>query len=552
MRNEEKENKITKINDVELNDFMVYLVSVLGYSPKTRDSYGEDIADFLLFLQDREVDKKDIDRSLIREYMLDLKMRGLASSSIKRYLSSLKHFYLYLYRYKGYKDNPFETVHSPKQEKKLPSFLSEAEINDFLDSNMTRTDELAIRDQAILELMFASGLRLSETINLKIVDIDYDQRTLRIFGKGSKERIVPFSNTAKNAMQEYQRTLRQKLLLDKKDEGIFFLNSRGEKLTPRGLEYLVSSAARKSGFELKIHPHMLRHTFATELLNNGADLRTIQELMGHESISTTSIYTHVTFEDLKKTYERCFPKATSNMEDTEMDKAYVIFDFNGTMFFDDDKHVVSWKDFAKDKFNYDLHDDEFAHHIHGRNNADILTYLSGKTFTNEEVLQLATEKEHYYQKLCEADLENLHLVDGLEEFLNLLKENNIPVAIATASMKPNVDWYIKTFNLYRWFNKETIIYDDGTLTKGKPDPMIYLRALKAINAKGERTIVFEDSNSGLLSAYNACIAKVYGVYCNEEKKKKIKSVKQINGLLPNFKEIPEEIYKFLRINVAKE
>lgn len=552
MKKEEKVNKITLIDDIDLKDFMIYLVSVLGYSEKTRDSYGEDIADFLLFLKDEKVEKKDVDRPLIREYLLDLKMKGLSASSIKRYLSSLRHFYLYLYRFKGYEDNPFEMVHSPKQEKKLPSFLSESEINEFLDSNKKRTDFLACRDQAVLELMFASGLRLSETINLKISDIDYSQRTLRILGKGSKERIVPFSKTAKEAMLLYQKTTRQRLLKDKEDDGTFFLNNKGEKLTSRGLEYLVTSAQKKCGFELKVHPHMLRHTFATELLNNGADLRTIQELMGHESISTTSIYTHVTFEDLKKTYERCFPKATQNMEDKEMDKAYVIFDFNGTMFFDDDKHVVSWKDYARDKFNYDLKDEEFPLHIHGHNNADILTYMTGKIFSKEEVLAMATEKEHYYQRLCEEDKENLHLVHGLVEFLDLLKENGIPVAIATASMKPNVDWYIKTFNLYRWFSEKTIIYDDGTLTKGKPDPMIYLRALKALDAKAERTLVFEDAHSGILSAYRAGVGKVIGISCDKEKETKMKQMKELNGILPDFNNIPEEIYKFLGINVAKE
>ena len=307
-------NKIDAINDPDLNDFLIYLKAVVKYSDKTCKSYGQDIADFLLFLKDSNTKKEEVSKERIREYRLEQTIRGLQANSIKRSLSALKHFYLYLHQQKGLKDNPFEIVVSPKKVKKLPSFLSEEEIIDFLNSNKKRTDDLHYRDQAILELMYATGLRCQETVDLKIQDISFDERTLRVKGKGGKERIVPFSIYAKDAVNEYIEKSRKLLLKDKEDLGYLFLNTRGEKLTERGLEKIVASCAKKVGFTLKVYPHMLRHTFATELLNNGCDLRTIQEFLGHSSIQTTSIYTHVSYQDLKKTYDKCFSESNLNIK----------------------------------------------------------------------------------------------------------------------------------------------------------------------------------------------------------------------------------------------
>lgn len=301
-------NKIDAINDPDLNDFLIYLKEVIKYSEKTARSYGQDIADFLIFLKSSNVKKEEVKKDTILEYRLEQTLRGLQANSIKRSLSALKHFYLYLHQHKGVENNPFEIVTSPKKIKKLPSFLSEKEIIDFLNSNKERNDDLRYRDQAILELLYASGLRCQETIDLKINDINFEERTVKILGKGGKERIVPFSIYAKDAIKEYIEKSRLYLLKDKKDEGYLFLNSRGDKLSERGLEKIVDNCAKKAGFTLKVHPHMLRHTFATELLNNGCDLRTIQEFLGHSSIQTTSIYTHVSYQDLKKTYDECFSK----------------------------------------------------------------------------------------------------------------------------------------------------------------------------------------------------------------------------------------------------
>ena len=543
------ENILETCEDPDLKDFLVYLEKILGYSGKTAVSYGYDIASFLLFAKEAKIAKKEVDRNFIRSYLLELNVRGLEKTSIKRAISALRHFYQFLYDQKGYSDNPFETILAPKTKRKLPGFLSHREINDFLNAVADRKDTLARRDQAILELMFASGLRAQETVDLKVQDLALKERTVRIVGKGDKERMVPFSEVAKEALENYLRFERTSLLDQRKtnrtkDDGTLFLNSHGQKLTVRGLEYLVQNAARKADFPLHLHPHMLRHTFATELLDNGADLRVIQELMGHSSINTTSIYTHVTFDDLRKTYEKCFPD-TVIKEEKRMAKA-VVFDFNGTMFFDEDKHIVSWKAYAKSRFGFDLKDEDFIDHVHGHSNNAILKFITGKDFTKEEVLAFAKEKELSYQKLCEEDKDNLHLVSGLVEFLSLLKKGHIKMAIATASMKPNVDWYIKTFHLLDYFDIDNIIYDDGTLTKGKPDPMIYLRAFDRLGIQGKDAIVFEDALSGALSAKRAGAGLIVEVD-DTSRKDKPDLTGIANLVIHDFTKIPQEVLDFLSL-----
>lgn len=537
-------NRIDQVQDEELNQFREYLTGVKGYSDKTSLSYGEDVADFLLYLKKENVSKAKVTTEIIRQYLLELTLRRLEKRSIKRRLSSLRHFYRYLVTYQGFTENPFETISAPRAEKKLPSFFSYEEVCDLLDSNAKREDKLRDRDQAILELLFASGLRCSEIINLTLSSFDFSKQQVRVLGKGKKERIVPFSSVAKDALTKYINGLRGKLLGAKKEEGIVFLNAHGEKLTERGLEYIVSSAAQKAGFPLKIHPHMLRHSFATELLTNGTDLRVIQEFLGHESVSTTAIYTHVSYADLKKTYDSFFPETNTSLPFLE--PKGVIFDFNGTMFFDEDKHVVSWRSFAKRKFNVDIKEEDFPTHIHGHNNREILSYLTGRDVSEEETDQLAIEKEKEYQKYCEEDKKNLHLVKGLPEFLDNLVKHHIPIGIATASRKFNVDWYIKTFDLLKWFKKENIIYDDGTITKGKPDPMIYLKAIKRLGLPAKDIMVFEDSPSGLLSAIRSRAGFVVAIDPPERKE----VIMQINGVkefISDYSFLPSSVCSFLGI-----
>ena len=203
-------------------------------------------------------------------------------------------------------------INSPKPDIAYPKALYEDEIEKLLKANMERTDTLQQRDQAILELLYASGLRASELINLEVGDIDFTNRIIKVLGKGSKERLVPFSQVAKDAMTKYLKNLRATLLMQSNKEELpatFFLNNKGDKLTTRGLEYILKQIEMKTGVFLDLHPHMLRHTFATHLLEHGADLRTIQSMLGHSSISTTQVYTHVTTEAMKYEYMEAHPRA---------------------------------------------------------------------------------------------------------------------------------------------------------------------------------------------------------------------------------------------------
>ncbi len=228
-------------------------------------------------------------------------------------------------------------------------------------------------------------------------------------------------------------------------------------------------------------------------------------------------------------------------------KKAVVFDFNGTMFFDEDKHVISWRVFSKEMFDRDIADEEFSSHIHGFSNDEILPYLAGRKFTKEEVDDYAMRKELIYQRICEEDEEHLHLVSGLEKFLTTLKENNIKIAICTASMRPNVDWYWRTFPLPKWFSFDDIIYDDGTLKRGKPDPEIYLRAFSHLNVKGEDSIVFEDSISGMQAAYAGHVDTIIAIE-PEGQRPEAKELAGVKAVLPDFTKIPSFVYEELGID----
>ena len=309
-------------NSKELSEFQDYLLNVRRYSSNTVSSYSFDICDFTKFIRGLGKIFKDIKVDDVKSWILDLTERQIGKRSIKRKMSSLKSFYAWMYLQKKVDSDPFEYVHSPKATHALPDFFSEKEIDSLLAANEKRTDKLKDRDQALLMLMFASGLRASEVVNLTFNQVDFDSRIMKVSGKGNKDRLVPFTNSAKEAMLNYINGLRKDLL--KEDTKYIFLNSQGNKMTVRGLEYILDEIEAKTGLYGKIHPHMLRHSFATKMLNRGADLRTIQELLGHSSIETTSIYTHVAYENMKETYEKTFPRAKkedSNLDyDEESDK----------------------------------------------------------------------------------------------------------------------------------------------------------------------------------------------------------------------------------------
>lgn len=305
-------------NSKELSEFQDYLLNVRRYSFNTVSSYSFDICDFTKFIRGLGKIFKDIKVDDVKSWILDLTERQIGKRSIKRKMSSLKSFYAWMYLQKKVDSDPFEYVHSPKATHVLPDFFSEKEIDSLLTANEKRTDKLKDRDQALLMLMFASGLRASEVVNLTFNQVDFDNRIMKVSGKGNKDRLVPFTNSAKEAMLNYINGLRKDLL--KEDTKYIFLNSQGNKMTVRGLEYILDEIEAKTGLYGKIHPHMLRHSFATKMLNRGADLRTIQELLGHSSIETTSIYTHVAYENMKETYEKTFPRAKKEDSNPDYDE----------------------------------------------------------------------------------------------------------------------------------------------------------------------------------------------------------------------------------------
>lgn len=305
-------------NSKELSEFQDHLLNVRRYSSNTVISYSFDICDFTKFIRGLGKIFKDIKVDDVKSWILDLTERQIGKRSIKRKMSSLKSFYAWMYLQKKVDSDPFEYVHSPKATHALPDFFSEKEIDSLLTANEKRTDRLKNRDQALLMLMFASGLRASEVVNLTFNQVDFDNRIMKISGKGNKDRLVPFTNSAKEAMLNYINGLRKDLL--KEDTKYIFLNFQGNKMTVRGLEYILDEIEAKTGLYGKIHPHMLRHSFATKMLNRGADLRTIQELLGHSSIETTSIYTHVAYENMKETYEKTFPRAKKEDSNPDYDE----------------------------------------------------------------------------------------------------------------------------------------------------------------------------------------------------------------------------------------
>ena len=296
----------------EIEEFKEYLKYRLNYSDKTITSYEEDVLSFYYFIFAEGVDINDVDLPIIRNYLSTQMQNGISKRTLCRRLSCFRHYYSFLLD-KGYvHDNPFIFVHSPKKDIRYPRALYVEQIDTLFERNRERSDHLMLRDQVILELLYASGVRASEFVNIKMQDIDFHSRTIRIIGKGNKERIVPFSVSASKTMKDYVKNCRPLLLAkNKRDYNLdfFILNDQGKHLTTRGLEYILKNVEKLTGCNYDLHPHLLRHTFATHLLENGLDLRFIQELLGHESLNTTQVYTHVTEEAMKAQFMAYHPRA---------------------------------------------------------------------------------------------------------------------------------------------------------------------------------------------------------------------------------------------------
>jgi tyrosine recombinase XerC len=285
-----------------IEKFIRYLEIEKNYSPHTILNYRLDLECFRKFIG--EVDLEKVDYLALRKYLAALKEKDLSTRSIGRRLSSLRSFFRFITREGYLKTNPTLILSSPKLEKHLPAFMTEEDTARLIESALAKSDkdELGLRNRAILETFYSTGMRISEMSGLNIDDIDFIGGIVKVLGKGKKERIVPIGDTALSAIREY-------LKKRKRQADALFLNKNGRRISARGVRGAVRKYIKIAGIKQGVSPHTFRHSFATHLLNRGADLRTVQELLGHANLSTTQIYTHLTTEKLKSVYDKAHPRA---------------------------------------------------------------------------------------------------------------------------------------------------------------------------------------------------------------------------------------------------
>lgn len=288
--------------------YIDYLSAEKGLAINTLDSYGRDLKQFSLYLRDGpKIGFEGASRTTVVAYLLHLQKQGRTTATIARRLAALKSFYQFLVHERILSRDPTADLESPKQKKKLPRVLTVREVEILL--NQPRAVSAAgRRDKAMLELLYAAGIRVSELVSLDVDDVNLTIGYVRCLGKGNKERIVPIGSMAIKAISAYLEKGRGQLLKDV-DEPALFLNHQGGRLTRQGFWKIIKRYAREAGINKPITPHTMRHSFATHLLENGADLRSVQELLGHADISTTQIYTHITRGHLKDVYARTHPRA---------------------------------------------------------------------------------------------------------------------------------------------------------------------------------------------------------------------------------------------------
>jgi len=282
-----------------IEKFIRYLEIEKNYSGHTILNYRLDLEGFKDFLKDAPIE--GVDYLCLRRYLARLKEENLASRSIARKLSALRSFFKFLTREGFLKVNPALSLYSPKIDKHLPQFLTEDEVGRLIEAP-TSKDERSLRDKAILETFYSTGIRISELVGLNTQDIDFIGGVIKVMGKGKKERLVPIGEHAITAIRDY-------LDKRKKKSEILFLNKNGNRITDRGVRDVVKKYIRLTSIKQGVSAHTLRHSFATHLLNRGADLRSVQELLGHANLSTTQIYTHLTTERLKSVYDKAHPRA---------------------------------------------------------------------------------------------------------------------------------------------------------------------------------------------------------------------------------------------------
>ena len=289
-----------------VDEFIEYLKIQKNYSDFTLINYRKDLEEYIDFLKIENYKYNDIDYKKCTKYLLFLDEKKLKKSSVSRRLSSLRTFYKFLVLNNYVNSNPFLLVSSPKKEKRIPKFINYIGIEEIFNIPNMKTKE-GQRERVILEVLYGSGVRVSELVNIKIKDMDFNNKTILIFGKGSKERIVSFGEPALDSINTYLKEGRKEYLGNKTSEYLI-VGMNEEKLTTRRIEQIVGELINKTSIKMNITPHMFRHTFATHLLDQGCDLIAVQELLGHESLSSTEIYTHISNEHLREVYMKCHPR----------------------------------------------------------------------------------------------------------------------------------------------------------------------------------------------------------------------------------------------------
>ncbi len=291
----------------EISRFLEYLRHERNASRHTVSSYARDLAQFAAFTREKELSFRQVDNIHIRGFMAELHGRKLKKSSLARKLAALRSFFQFGVSRGWISTNPARIVATPRQERRVPSFLSEEEMAGFLET--PRTDRpLDLRDRALLELLYATGIRVSELVGIDEEDVNIQERLIRVKGKGKKERLIPFGRVAEERLKAYLKA-RPLLLRKRVGEKALFLNYQGKRLTARSVQMMVDKYIRLAALKKKISPHSLRHSFASHLLSRGADLRVIQELLGHESLATTQKYTHLDLARLMDIYRKSHPRS---------------------------------------------------------------------------------------------------------------------------------------------------------------------------------------------------------------------------------------------------
>lgn len=292
----------------QVDNFIAYLQNQKNYSSHTISNYERDLKFFIEFLnKEGIVSFKEADYKVIRNYLSSLFNDKYNKTSISRHISSIRSLYKYLLKEGIITNNPTTLISNPKQDKRLPNFLYYNDVEKIM-SIPDKSTPMGQRDALILEMLYSTGMRVSELVSVKLKDIDTYNRTIKIMGKGSKERYVIYGKVCADLLELYMNNGRLEILKDN-DSDYLLLNKNKDKLTTRGVELIIEKILKKSGLKVHVAPHTLRHTFATHMLDSGADLKIVQELLGHENLSTTQIYTHVSNERLRNVYLKSHPRA---------------------------------------------------------------------------------------------------------------------------------------------------------------------------------------------------------------------------------------------------